>query len=295
MNRRRISLAIALVIAISGIPLLADGAAEQVPLLVDSDWLGDNLGKEGLVVVDFGTAKQAYQAGHIPGAVFVERSAAYATVNQVSGMLPRPEAAVEHFEKAGISNKSRVVIYDATGGLWASRLFWALEYFGHEKVHILDGGYPAWSAEEREISTDTPAVQRGNFKLEIRDDLVADTAFILENLENAAVQVVDARSPGEYSGGDVRAARGGHIPGAVNLDWGLNLDDNRQFLSLQELAEVYDSADISKDKTQITHCQTGVRGAHTYFVLRYLGYKDVRLYDESWVVWGNSTTTPIDQ
>jgi thiosulfate/3-mercaptopyruvate sulfurtransferase len=268
---------------------------DETSLLVGAQWLEENLDLEDLVIIDFGRSRTDYDKGHIPGAVFLERAAVYGTVDGVDGMLPPPEKAVPLLEAAGISNDSKVVIYDAIGGLWASRLFWGLEFFGHKDVHILNGGYPAWEADGRPVSTETPSVKAGVFKHELQWDTVANTEYILSNIANEDVQVIDTRSVGEYEGTDVRADRGGHIPNAINLDWALNLDENRVFLSLQELVELYDTADVSKDKTQVTHCQTGVRGAHTYFVLRYLGYEDVRLYDESWVVWGNRPDTPIEK
>jgi thiosulfate/3-mercaptopyruvate sulfurtransferase len=177
-----------------------------------------------------------------------------------------------------------VVIYDASGGLWAARLFYGHEYYGHENVHLLDGGFPNWVKEGRPVSDIQPAVSKGTFRYSINRDLVADFRYIERNLENSRMQVIDTRSAAEYAGFNIRARRSGHIPGAIHIDWRLNLDDSQRFLSTQELVEMYDSADIDKSKTQVTHCQTGVRGAHTYFVLRHLGYEDVKLFDESWIV-----------
>ena len=273
----------------------AGAAFEDIPLLVDSEWLEENLERDNLVIVDFGRSPEDYAESHIPGAVYLDRKAVYDTVDGVNGMLPPPEQAIPHFEAAGISNNTTVVIYDAIGGLWASRLFWALEYFGHRRVHLLDGGYPNWVAENRPVTDDESEVARGTFRYKIRSELVADYEYIEENLDTSEMQIIDTRSLAEYTGTDVRAERGGHIPGAINIEWRLNIDESQQFLSIQELAEMYDSEDVDKSKTQITHCQTGVRGAHTYFVLRHLGYKDVKLFDESWVVWGNLPDTPIEQ
>ncbi|MBT3275459.1 MAG: sulfurtransferase, partial [Spirochaetales bacterium] len=145
-----------------------------------------------------------------------------------------------------------------------------------------------------ELTVETPEVKPGKFKYRLRPELLADTEYILTNLDSTSVQVVDTRSADEYAGVDVRADRGGHIPGAVNVDWVKTVDSNSTFLPVGELAELYDYSGLDPNKTQITHCQTGVRGAHTYFVLRYMGFKDVKLYDESWVVWGNTDETPVE-
>ncbi len=109
------------------------------------------------------------------------------------------------------------------------------------------------------------------------------------------MQIIDTRSPREYAGEDVRAARGGHIPGAVNINWISNLkgDDSKTFALEGQLVELYDSQKISKDKIIVTHCQTGVRGAHTYFVLKLLGYPKVGVYDGSWAEWGNDREAPV--
>ena len=272
---------------------IAEGLGDQTPLLVETQLLEENLSQNRLLIIDIGRSREEYDSGHIPGAVYLELDTVFGTVNGVSGMLPPVESVIPRLEAAGIDSNSIVVIYDASRGLWATRLFWALEFFGHKNVHVLNGGYPLWEEQGRAVSTTVPSVRAGNFEYELQWDKIEDTDYILTNLENEEVQLIDARSIGEYKGTDVRAARGGHIPNAININWILNLDEQGAFLTRRELAEMYDSADISKEKTQVIYCQTGVRAAHDYFVLRYLGYEDVRLYDGSWVVWGDNPDTPI--
>jgi thiosulfate/3-mercaptopyruvate sulfurtransferase len=252
-------------------------------------------GRSDIRIVDFGRTMDEYKAGHIPGAVYLESNVVWDEVDSIPGMLPRVDTVVRSLEKAGIGNNLAVVIYDSIGGLWASRLFWALEYLGHKDVHLLNGGWNKWVQEGREVQKYTPSVQRGSFIAHVRSDRLATKEWILQNLSNPDVQIVDTRSTAEYTGEDVRAAQGGHIPGAVNIDWVLNLTGNESntFLFQEELAEMYDSQDVTKDRVAVTHCQTGVRGAHTYFVLRLLGYPEVRVYDGSWAEWGNAKDTPI--
>ena len=267
----------------------------SVPLLVETEWLATKNSSSKLRLIDYGRKVVDYQAGHIPGAVFVDRKAVWDKVDGIPGMLPPVETMVQALENAGISSDSTVVIYGNSGGLWASRLFWALEYLGHRDVHILNGGWNKWVQEKRAVQVASSVPPRGNFTPRIQSGLLATEAWILENLSNPDVLIIDTRSPKEYAGEDVRAARGGHIPGAVNINWISNLknDDSKSFAPEKELAELYDSQKISKNKIVVTHCQTGVRGAHTYFVLKFLGYPRVRVYDGSWAEWGNDWKAPV--
>ena len=273
----------------------ADRVIPDKPLLVETRWLVEKDNTSKLRIIDYGRKLQDYEKGHITGAVFVDRKTAWDKVNGIPGMLPSIETMVAELEKAGISNDNTVVIYDSSGGLWASRLFWALEYLGHRDVHILNGGWNKWVQEKRAVRIASSVPPPGKFIPRIQYDLLATEDWIRGNLSNPDVQIIDTRSPKEYSGEDVRAARGGHIPTAVNINWIYNLkrDDSKTFLSEKELTELYDSMKISKNKTIVTHCQTGVRGAHTYFVLRLLGYPKVRVYDGSWAEWGNDWETPV--
>ena len=264
-------------------------------LLVDHRWLVNHLDDSDLRILDFRKSALAYRLGHIPGARRIPRRAAYDTVDSVKGMFPGPAILAEYLGSAGVLPEHRIVIYDGSDSLWAARLFWALEVIGHDDVRILDGGYRAWKEESGSVTrkvTDLPPV---HYTPEMRPRLVADTQWMLDHLGSPGVSIIDSRSPEEFSGEDRQATRGGHMPGAVNIDWVnyLVAGDGSLFLTPDSLKKLYRQNSVDGKSTIVAHCQTGVRASHTYFALRMLGYADVRVYDGSWEVWGNRSDTPI--
>jgi len=264
-------------------------------LLVDPTWLEQHLDHPDLRIIDYRRSAGDYEVVHVPGAVHIDPAALAAEVDGVGGMLAPIERVEGVLREAGVNDGSTVVVYDDFGGLWASRLFWVLEYLGHDDARLLDGGWNRWLDEGREISEEAPEVSRGDFAAVPEPDRLATKEWIIENLGAPDVRFVDTRSLAEYEGDDVRAERGGCIPGAINIDWVRNLaDDEPQiFLPAGELEALYATAGIERDHVIATYCQGGVRAAHTYFALRLLGYIDVRNYDASWAEWGNDPDVPI--
>jgi thiosulfate/3-mercaptopyruvate sulfurtransferase len=262
-------------------------------LLWPPDELRDRLGESGLVVLDARPA-EAFSNGHVPGARSLD-------VFGISLIDTRPDPLkaflwiIEHLIAArGVSGENRVVVYDRISGERAARLFWFFEFFGHERVHLLDGGFVAWEASNGPTARDAEVAPRGAFRA--RPDLsrLATADDVLERLGKPGTIIVDARSEEENQARRVRSKRGGRIPGAVHLEWTNNLTDDGRFKSADDLAALYRSIGVTPESEVVPYCQGGYRSANTYLALRLIGQPRVRNYLGSWGEWGNRDDLPIE-
>ena len=246
-----------------------------------------------LVLMDM-RPPEAYSNGHIPGARSFD-------IFGISLIDTRPEPLeaflwmIEHLiQGKGVNDDSAVVAYDDIAGMRSARLFWFLEFFGHDDVHVLNGGYNAWRDAGFPVTPQAAVPKGGNFKRKPRHDRIATAGDVLERLHNPSAVIVDTRSDAEYTGQLVRSKRRGAIPGAVHLEWTNNLDARGFFKSADELKKMYAERHITPDKEVIPHCQGAYRSAHTYLALRLIGYPSVRNYLGSWGEWGNREDLPIE-
>jgi len=273
--------------------LLSVGPAFAAQLLVDSAWLETHLNDANLRVVDMVSERKDYRRGHIPGAVYLSVDDVRVKMREGGYRLPTEAEAARLFGDLGIGPDTHVVIYDDSGDLDAARLFFTLDVYGHREVSLLDGGIQAWRRGRRAETTVVPSVARTDYRPVRVGERVASAEWVRDRLNDPAVAVLDARSPDEYRGKDVRAKRGGHIPGAVNVEWQENLRADGTFKPGDELRAMYAAKAVTPDKTVVTYCQTHHRAAHSYFVLRLLGYPRLVGYDRSWSEWGNRDDLPL--
>ncbi len=275
---------------------LEDRGYASIKRLVTTDWVAENLDTENVVVIDVSKQEQ-YDEGHIPGALSYPTSELQVERDGVKGLLPDESDIEAYLSGLGVSPDDTIIIYDHIKSLWGSRLLWTLLVYGHDDVRLMDGAYGLWVKEGRSVTTDVPSPKSSNYEFsgKANKSLIVGIDQVLDNIGDDDSLVVDTRSADEYAGRDVRAARGGHIPESVHLEWTQNVDEDGRFLSADKLKELYLGSDITGDLAIYTLCQTAVRATHSWFVLaELLGYDDVAVYDGSWTEWGNIEDTPID-
>lgn len=267
----------------------------DLPLIINPNDVKPLFNQENIVVVDLGKA-ETYIQYHLPTAVFLDYGWIVHIDKPRMGLLPDAAQLSRILSAYGIGPDTHVIAYDDEGGGRAARFLWTLDCVGHSKYSLIDGGLYAWSHEGHELSQDISFPTPVTREVQLTDEPVANKQYILDHMNDEDVVILDTRSPHEYMGTKVFAARGGHVPGAVNYEWTLAMDEqhNLRLKTADRLRQELTEHGVTPDKTIVCHCQSHHRSAHTYIMLKSLGFEKVKGYPGSWSEWGNDPTTPIE-
>ncbi len=273
-------------------------------VLVETDWVKQNLGKPGIKLVEIDVDTKAYDAGHIPGSI------GFNWQTQLQDQTRRTILGKEGFEKllseAGITPKDTVVVYGDNNNWFAAYGFWLFKIYGHTDIKLMNGGRQKWLNEkDKTLTTEKTKITKSTYKIaKVDTKLRAHLPEVLEASKVGDRNLVDVRSPDEYSGKVIAppgmtetAQRGGHIPGAASVPWSKAVAENGTFKTVEELKRIYfDDAGVEPGKATITYCRIGERSSHTWFALTYLlGLENVKNYDGSWTEYGNVVDIPIER
>lgn len=270
-------------------------ASSSIPLLLEPDQLEQLTGQESLVIIDL-SKPENYNKFHIPAARQLNYNDIVREQKPVMGLVPDQDQLLNCLSQLGISNDTHVVAYDDEGGGKAARFLWTLDLLNHKHYSLLNGGIFSWANEDFPLSADPVTYSSLDYQGTLTDNALATKSYILNNLQSENTVLLDTRTPEEFQGIKKYAERGGHIPGAVNLDWveAMDKDRNLRLKSKEILLDMLAALKITEDKQVITYCQTHHRSSHTYFVLKYLGFKQIKGYAGAWSEWGNDPSTPIE-
>lgn len=268
----------------------------SLPYLISPSALNTALlGTDNILVVDLGNPER-FATAHIKGSVWLDYASITRSDAPAAGLVAFEDTLSEVFSQLGLTDNTHVIACDDAGNGKAARLCYTLDCVGHHRWSLLDGGIPAWQSDGFELTDATTPVIPSDYQAKYVDGPMWTADDIVTKLHDANVLPLDARSADEFSGLDVKAANGGHIPGAANYDWTRAMDISRQkrLRSVDEIRDELEALGITPAKTIVAYCQTHHRSAYSYVMLKYLGYPNVAGYPGAWSDWGNNNNLPVE-
>ncbi|KZK76354.1 3-mercaptopyruvate sulfurtransferase [Pseudovibrio sp. W64] len=271
--------------------------------IVSTSWLKDHLDAPDVVIIDASwylpamerDAKKEYEQEHIPGALFMDIDDVSDQNSPLPHMMPEPHVFSSKMRKMGIGDGQTIVLYDGMGIFSAARVWWMFRAFGVKSVFVLDGGLPAWKEEGYPVSDEVPARMERHFTAMLNNDMVRNLNEVQDALETSSHLVLDARAPERFKGlapEPREGVRAGHMPGALNLPFGLLLNDGK-LRSKEDLQNIFAQAGVDATTPVITSCGSGVTAAVITLALEQVGFTKNALYDGSWTEWGSSSKTEV--
>jgi thiosulfate/3-mercaptopyruvate sulfurtransferase len=288
--------------------------SESTPHLVTCQWLAERLNDPGVRVVDmrgyvvtklvapgveeaaYRGAPEEYLQGHIPGAVYADWTKDIIDpTDPVPVQIAPPDLFAEAMAVRGIGDDTHVIAVDHVGGQFATRLWWDLKYYGHEKVSVLDGGYLRWNEEEMPLETGEVHPPRAKFTPKVDPAWRVTAEELHAKIGAAGEQILDARDTGQFTGAKRRGSRGGHVPGALSVPRELFLAQGGGFKSVEEIRQVIDEKGLTPDQPVIAYCNGGVAATVVLFSLHRLGFAKLANYDGSWNEWAERPELPVEK
>lgn len=278
--------------------------ADDPKTLVSTDWLAQHIKDPDLRILDASIylpgvdrdGRAEYDAGHIPGARFFDIDDISDARSDLPHMVPPIEKFMSRMRAMGVGDGHQIVVYDGSGLFSAARVWWLFRLMGQNNIAVLDGGFPKWKAEGREIEDMPPVIRDRHMTVRFQNQMVRDVTQVSSASKLGSTQIVDARSAARFRGDAPEPREGlrsGHIPNSRSVPYTDLLNADQTMKSPDQTRAIFEAAGVDLTKSIITSCGSGVTAAVVGLALTRLGHDKWSLYDGSWAEWGMFPTVPV--